>query len=84
MTNILADCQNEIVDLIKTELSNVIDYSDLSSISILAENNRDIEYEIKNALGEQGLVCVVMTPTANFIGNFENKQLAFELDDLTI
>jgi hypothetical protein len=25
-----------------------------------------------------------MTPTANFIGNFENKQLAFDLDDLAI
>jgi hypothetical protein len=75
--NILYDTQKQIVDILKED-------SVLSSITILAENSKDIDYEISEALGKQGLVAVVMTPKANYIGNYEDKLLAFELDELTI
>ena len=40
----------------------------LSSCPFVSENARDIEYEIKKALGKQGIVGLVMTPKARFLG----------------
>lgn len=77
MNNILYDTQKQIVDLIKED-------AELSSVTILAENSKDIDYEISEALGQQGIVAVVMTPKANYIGNYEDKMIAWEIDELTI
>lgn len=77
MNNLLYDAQNNIVEILKSD-------NNLSGVSILAENSNDIDFEIENALGNQGLVCVVMTPSAKYIGNYENKCIAWELDELTI
>lgn len=32
----------------------------------LCENARDVEYEVKKALGQTGMFAVVMTPRANY------------------
>lgn len=75
--NFLYDAQQDVVNILKSD-------DELSSVTILAENNKDIDFEIQNALGSQGLVCVVMTPSANFIGNYEDKNIAWEINELTI
>lgn len=75
--NIFYELQQQVVDILKED-------TELSSVIILAENRNDIEFEIQNALGNQGLVCVVMTVGANFIGNYEDEKLAFEVDELVI
>lgn len=77
MNNILFDTQRQIAELIKTD-----EY--LSSVRVLAENSKDIDYEISEALGQQGIVAVVMTPRANYIGNYEDKCIAWEIDELTV
>lgn len=77
MNNILYDIQQQVVDIIKEDTA-------LSSITILAENSKDIDFEIQNALGNQGVVAVVMTPKANYIGSYEASILAWEIEDLTI
>lgn len=77
MNNILFDTQKQVAELIKTD-------AELSAVTILAENSKDIDYEISEALGKQGLVAVVMTPSANYIGNFEDKSIAWEIDSLEI
>lgn len=75
--NIFYELQQQVVDILKSD-------EELSGVTILAENRNDIDYEIQNALGNQGLVCVVMTVGANFIGNYEDEKLAFEVDELVI
>lgn len=58
----------------------------LSSATILfvAENAKDIDYEVTNALGKQGIVGVVMTPKADYIGITSKGELAYELRGITV
>jgi hypothetical protein len=43
----------------------------------VVENKKDVEFEIKSALGKQGIVGLVMTPRATFAGKFEDISLAW-------
>ena len=52
--------------------------------TFLSENRKDIDYEIKNALGRQGICAVVMTPKATYAGKYENSFLAWTLESLEI
>lgn len=56
----------------------------LSATTILAQSRRDISYEIKNTLGRQGLVTVVMCEKANYIGNYQDDCLAWEIPQLVV
>lgn len=38
----------------------------------IAENRKDVDYEIKSHLGKQGIVGLVMTPKAVFAGKYED------------
>ena len=55
-----------------------------ANVTFVAENAKDIDYEVGNALGKQGIVGVVMTPKADYIGITDRGELAYELRDLTI
>lgn len=55
-----------------------------ANVRFVPENTKDIDFEIQNALGKQGIVGVVMTPTANYIGNTSEGELAYDLRDITI
>ena len=55
--NILFDAQNVVVGILSAD-------AQLSSCQFLAENSKDIDYSIKNAIGKQGIVGIVMTPKA--------------------
>ena len=59
--------------------------SELSAcVTFLAENRKDVEFEIKNSLGKQGIVGCVMTPKATYQGKYEDLFLAWQLDELEI
>lgn len=76
---------NNVIDFCTEYVANILSASPiLSAVPILVENRRDIEFEIKNALGRQGIVCVVMCEKATFVGKYEDNSLAWQLDDLIV
>ena len=78
MANILYEVQNFLVEKLSSD-------SELSgNCTFIAENKKDIEYEIKNALGRQGVCGIVMTPKALYAGKFEDQSLVWQLDELEI
>lgn len=78
MANILQDVQDFVVGKLSA------DYQLSGMCTFLAENRKDIDYEIKNALGRQGIVGVVLTPKATYAGKYENSFIAWQLDELEI
>ena len=52
-------------------------------ISVLSEDLLDIDYQIKNALGKQGLVIVVNTLQATYIGH-DGLVNAWQIDNLEV
>lgn len=77
MSNILEEVQYYVADKL-----NADPY--LSACHFIAENRRDVEFEIKQALGKQGVVGLVMTPKATFAGAYMDTSLAWQLDELEI
>ena len=77
MSNILEEVQRYVADKLNTD-------PQLSACPFLVENRKDIDYEIKNALGRQGIVGLVMTPKATFAGAYMDTSLAWQLDELEI
>ena len=77
MSNILDEVQHYVADKL-----NADPY--LSACHFIAENRRDVEFEIKQALGKQGVVGLVMTPKATFAGAYMNTSLVWQLDELEI
>ena len=75
--NILEDLQNYVAGRLNADPR-------LSACPFLVENRRDIDYEIKNALGRQGIVGVVMTPKASFAGAYMDAGLAWQIDELEV
>lgn len=76
--NILEEVQIYVADRLNAD-------SQLSGLCpFIFENRKDIDYEIKSALGKQGVVGLVMTPKATFAGAYEDKSLAWQLDELEI
>lgn len=74
MSNLARNLQNIVRDYISEKMPD---------IKILSEDSKDVEFEIKNALGKQGLVTVVMTPKMTYIGHDGTNQ-AWQVDELTI
>lgn len=74
MANILEDVQAYVVGKLSA------DYQLSGMCTFLVENSKDIDYQIKNALGRQGIVAVCMTPKATYAGKFEDAFLAWQLD----
>lgn len=77
MANILEEVQRYVADKLNAD-------EQLSGCTFLVENMKDIDYEIKKALGKQGLVGLVMTPKAVYQGKYEDLFLAWQLDELEI
>ena len=53
-------------------------------VTFIPENSKDIDYEIKNAMGRQGIVGVVMTPEATYQGVTDNGEQVWDLRDFTV
>lgn len=75
--NFLFETQVLICDILNND-------SVLSSINFLPENAKDIDYQIKTNLSKQGIVGIVMTPKARFIGRNDKNELVWDLPELTV
>lgn len=53
-------------------------------VTFISENSKDIDYELKNALGRQGIVGVVMTPDATYQGITHEGEQVWDLRDFTV
>ena len=56
----------------------------MSACPFIVENSKSVDYEIKKALGKQGVCGLVLTPKATFAGAFQDVGLAWQLDELEI
>lgn len=77
MSNILEEVQQEVAARLSSSWQ-------LSAVPFLVENRKDLDYEIKNRLGKQGIVGLVMTPKAQFAGKYEDLFLAWQLEELEV
>jgi len=75
--SILEEVQEYVVDQLMLN-------DELSGVTFLAENRKDIDYEVKNHLGRQGIVGIVMTPKVTYAGKKEDLYLAWTLEELEI
>lgn len=57
--NILFDVQEQICGILNSD-------SSISAIGFLSENRKDIDFEIKKHLNQQGICGIVMTPSVRF------------------
>lgn len=55
-----------------------------ANVAFIAENSKDIDYEVENALRRQGIVGIIMTPKADYIGTTARGEVAYDLRDLTV
>lgn len=53
-------------------------------VKFFAEDQLDIDYSIEKALGDQGIVGVVMTPQATYCGVNDSGELVYDLRDFTV
>lgn len=53
-------------------------------VTFISENSKDIDYELKNALGRQGIVGLVMTPDATYQGVTSDGEQVWDLRDFTV
>lgn len=74
----MSNLARELQDIVRGYISEK-----MPDIKILSEDSKDIEFEIKNALGKQGLVTIVMTPSMEYIGH-DGEYQAWQVNDLTI
>ena len=75
--NFLYELQQSVAEILQAD-------QQLSSIQFLCENSKQIDYEIKQNLAKQGVVSIVMTPKASFIGRKDDGKLVFDISELTI
>lgn len=77
MANILEELQQYVADRLNAD-------PQLSACPFLVENRKDIDYEIKQALGKQGVCGLVMTPRATYAGAYMDAGIAWQIDELEI
>lgn len=53
-------------------------------VTFFSENQRDIDFQLKNALGRQGIVGIIMTPTAQYCGNYQDESVVWDLRNFTV
>ena len=75
--NFLFELQQSVAEILQAD-------QQLSSMEFLCENSKQIDYDIKQNLAKQGVVSIVMTPKATFIGRKDDGKLVFDINELTI
>lgn len=75
--NFLYEVQKSVAEILQAD-------QQLSSMPFLCENSKEIDFEIKQNLAKQGVVSIVMTPKATFIGRKDDGKLVFDINELTI
>lgn len=77
---------SEIQNAVKTELEKNTYFVE-HGCNILIENAKDIEFQIKNAMGGLGIVATVATPTLTYRGDYsdtEGKSPYWEVTSLNV
>lgn len=67
----------------QNEVANILNDNFPVKVNFYSENIRDIEYQIQNALGRQGIVGIVMTPQLDYQGH-NSKEPIYTMPDFTI
>lgn len=67
----------------QNEVANILNDNFPIKVNFYSENIRDIEYQIQNALGRQGIVGIVMTPQLDYQGH-NSKEPIYSMPDFTI
>lgn len=57
---------------------------DMPTIEWLPENRRDLDYQIKKALGQQGIVGIIHTPRVIFNGKTSDNDISWDVDQLEV
>lgn len=70
--NLLAEAQQYVAEILNENLSSCCEF--------FPENLKTIENSIKKSLGQQGVVGVVVTPKAQFLGRWEDQGNAWEME----
>lgn len=78
-TTILHQVQQVIADQLNGD-----DMLSAASVLFIPENAKDIDFEVTNALGKQGIVGLVMTPKATYQGITHNGDLVWDLRNITV
>ena len=67
-------------------VSDILNADEILSgrVSFFPENQKDIDFQLKNALGRQGIVGIVMTPNATYVGTYQGQSLVWDLRDFTV
>lgn len=73
----------EVQEAIKTALEENVFFKS-HKIQVICENAAQIDYLIKNAIGKLGIVCVVQTPTFDFIGKDKDGHPIWEMPEASI
>lgn len=73
----------EVQDALKQQLESNV-YFATAKIQVVTENAAQIDFLIKNALGKLGIVCVVQTPTFDFMGKDEDGHPVWSMPEGTI
>ena len=73
----------DVQEAIKGVLENNV-YFKKTQIPVLCENAAQIDFLIKNAIGKLGIVCVVQTPSFNFMGKDEDGHPVWEMPEASI
>lgn len=71
---------------LQSEVANILNetaYLNERGISVLCEDSLEIEYEIRKALGQQGLVATVNTLQTSYIGH-DSLAVDWQIDNLEI
>lgn len=67
----------------QNEVANILNDNFPVKVNFYSENIRDIEFQIQNALGRQGIVGIVMTPQLDYQGH-NSKEPIYTMPDFTI
>lgn len=70
----------EVQDAIKEALLQNV-YFQKAKIEVITENAAQIDYLIKNAIGKLGIVCVIQTPSFNYMGKAEDGHPVWEMTE---
>lgn len=74
---------NNIIGQLESIVSDSLNSANLPC-SFIPEAAKEVEFEILNSLGKQGIVCVIQIPEADFTGMSDNNHPAFETSDLEL
>lgn len=75
----ISEIQDAIKDVLKQNM-----FFEIHDVTILCENAKDIDYEIKSAISRLGILATVNTPDLTFIGKYENKEPAWKMNGIEI